>query len=81
MDDMLSADADKAAVLAVLEAETAAWLRRDMDAESLFDPGSHANDPLEERHHSGGMNRNIDRHENKGYKDLPQHSPFIRFGG
>lgn len=32
MDAVMSVNADKAAILAVLEAETAAWLRRDMDA-------------------------------------------------
>jgi hypothetical protein len=28
---------------------------------------------MEELHHSGGMNENIDRHKNKNHKDLPQH--------
>jgi hypothetical protein len=44
-------------------------------AKFLFDLGLLARQPVEKLHHASGMDRNIDRNENKCHKDLSNHSP------
>jgi hypothetical protein len=47
----------------------------------ILSGGLNADDPLKERHHSGGMNGNFGRYEKKSQQDLPQHTPCSFFYG